>query len=172
MHIYIYIYIYIPRAHTHTHTPAHHSPPSFCKAISLYTYFPWAVNWIFVHKHVILSDKWHRYSPKAHRVTSGSAAPLSTFPVYPQSSPSVLFPCITVLNFIQYIWTICWNYIPSTHRHASNCGSSKKPTGSDYLQLPNKIISLYNVDQLHQRQVRDLALWATIYMLVSCWRLR
>jgi hypothetical protein len=47
-----------------------------------------------------------------------------------------------------------------------------KAADSDYRQLPKRIISLYNVDQPHHRKVRDLMLWATVFMLVSSWRLR
>jgi hypothetical protein len=170
--IYAHIYIYSARARTHTHT----HPRTIYRLVSVMLYrctrifrelwIEYLWTWTLFYP---TSDTAIHPEPFAWHQAAQPALPLSSLsPV----DPSVLFRCITVLNFIQYIWTNCWKYIPSTHRHPSNSGSSKEPTGSDYLQLPNQIISLYNVDQLHHRKVRDLALWATNYMLVWSWRLR
>ena len=169
VYIYIYIYIYYARVHTHARTHAQFTAYSLQCNIAVGVFSVSCELNICTQRHYFIRQVTPLFiqSP-SHDIRQRSF--LSSFQFFP--SYFISFRCIAGFNFIQYIWTSCWKYIPSAHRRPSNCGSSKKPTGSDCRQLPNKIISLCNVDQLYRRKVRDLALWATVCMLMSSWRLR
>ena len=167
MCIYIYIYIYIPCAHTDTHTHTH--PRTIHRLVSVMQY----------RCPRIFRELWIEYL-----CTRTLFYPTSDITIHPEpfawhqaAQLPLPFSSLSPVESTRFISSHCNITLYSIHLNKLlNIYSIDSQTllklwlfkaaDSDYRQLPNKIISLYNVDQPHHREVRDLALWATVYVLV------